>query len=169
MTKIDELKNALIEKSMENFELVNWLDENDYEYWFTETSIFVWGNGIYLRYHYDSIDWNNPNGRAFEFFENLLQLMCHLLWVDERAESIFKTEDHNKSQIKQDLLDLARRVKDYSYEKNGERFCKEDNEACIPGESSCLLCRTKLEWIAENIDHVNLTSLATTLLEEEVV
>ena len=94
----NNLIQALREKELD--ELITFLDEEGYEYWFTETSVYVWGNGVYLCYHFDAVE---PQ-QAITYYDSLLELAGSLLSVDRRAEIMFTAEDHNSSQIKQDLL-----------------------------------------------------------------
>ena len=72
----------------ECWEVLDWaecmrrfLEENSYEYWFTETSVFAWRDDEYLRYNCDT--------QNIVYYDSLEELKEALLFLDERAEILF--------------------------------------------------------------------------------
>jgi len=78
----DEILKECENESLEWVEkMQKLLEENFYEFWFTDTAVFAWRDEEFVRYNCDTGN--------IVYYDSLEELKEALLFLDERAEILF--------------------------------------------------------------------------------
>lgn len=84
LLSFEEILEKCHEKSLEEWTecMQRLLEENFFEYWFTDLSVFAWRDDEYVRYNCDT--------ENIIHFDTIEELKEQLLFLDERAKILFK-------------------------------------------------------------------------------
>lgn len=86
LLNFEEILKKYKEKTLDDWTdcMQKLLEENFYEFWFTDISIFAWRDDEYVRYSCDT--------QHIHYFDSIDELKEALFYIDERAKILFNKE-----------------------------------------------------------------------------